>query len=120
MSLTATVQAGITAAFTALGDLVQTMYVRRSTLGTYSTTTHTVTESTADTAFTGAVTEDKESIDPDGRVIGREITVILKPGAIEPTSKDHLVIDDVAFRILAVEATKPGDTVLLWTLKLAG
>lgn len=120
MAMSDTVTAGVTAAFAAIGNLAQTVQVRRSTLGAYSTTTHAMTESTADTAFQGVVSTDEKTVDEDGRVVGRKLTVLLKPGAIDPTPQDHLVIGGTVFRILSAVPTAPGGTVLLWTVKAEG
>lgn len=119
MTLEAQVQAAVTQAFTALGNLVQTIQVRRSTLGAYSTTTHTRSETTADTPLEGAVTEDETTEGEDG-VIKRTRKVLLKPGAISPVVGDHLVIGGDVCRVAAVNPIKPGATVFAWEVEVAG
>ncbi|MDP2322568.1 MAG: hypothetical protein Q8N51_00880 [Gammaproteobacteria bacterium] len=118
MSLASDLTAGVAAAFTALGDLVQTMQVRRTVLGTYSTTTHTASQTPTDYAFDGVVSNDEQVIG-DGGLVERVRTVILKPGPVVPATTDHLVIGSDVCRILEVVAAKPASTVFAWTLKVA-
>lgn len=115
MSLTGQVAAGVTAAFAALGDLAQTVTVRRSTLGGYDANGSTVAETTTDHAFTGAVVERKAQV--EGGVTTTALTLMLKPGPINPAAGDHVVIAGAVYRVTTVGPIQPGATVLAWQLE---
>jgi hypothetical protein len=115
VSLAAQVAAGVTAAFAGLGDLVQTVTLRRSTLGGYDANGSTVAETTADYPFQGAVTKRETTV--EGGISRTVLTVALKPGGVEPVPGDHLVIGTETVRVMAVEAIQPGAEALAFTVK---
>lgn len=115
MSLAAQVAAGVAAAFAGLGDLVQAVTLRRSTLGGYDANGSTVAETTADYPFQGAVTKRETTV--EGGISRTVLTVALKPGGVEPVPGDHLVIGDGMWRVMEVDALKPADVALAFTVK---
>lgn len=115
MSVAASITAAVNAAFAAAGDLAQTVTVRRSALGAYSTTTGTVSESTTDYAFQGVVTADTTAV--DGQTIVRTVKLMLRPGPVEPEARDHVVVGAEVFRITSVGALRPGAAVLAWLIE---
>jgi len=119
VSLQQDIADGITAAFVAVGDLANVMYIRRSTVGDYDPSVGTPEQIVNDYQFTGIITETVSQYNEQEQV-EEVIKVFVKPEVglftIEPALDDELVIDGVPKKVLKITIIKPSETVLLYEM----
>ena len=111
------------AAFNAMGDIPQTLTIRRTEGGTYNPATGTVTgETTTDYPCRGVILDfTRDMIDGTLILAGdKQATIEAASLAVEPRPSDDLIQDGASWNIIAVDVVKPGSVPFLYKLQVRG
>lgn len=117
MSLSATISAAVDAAFDAIGDLKQTVIVRKTTTGAYDPASGTLTSpSDADTNVEAVVDTYEQRFVDGERIHGDDLRIFMKTDAT-PEQGDHVIIEGVPHKIISVSVIRPGQTSFLYEVQ---
>lgn len=118
MALSTTITDAVTAAYSAIGDLAQTVTIRTYAAGSYDPSTGTNTPGASTDTSVDAVISDFLDAQIDGTIIRQGDKRVMARTAIAIATGDECIIDSVTHEIVAVKSVNPGGTTFITILQV--